>query len=133
MVPPDYPSLFTRNMLPGSVLRSVFFLASNHCKTASSSGSSFWAAVQSVTCISTRTCPAVTHTSFSLSWSASITAGSSPSALWEVPMVAPSRMACMASGKRQVVIQLIASAMTLSHPFCYSNQKLNFTRAATHR
>ena len=45
---------------PRSVLRSVFFLASNHCKTASSSGSSFWAVAQLVTCISTRTHPAVT-------------------------------------------------------------------------
>ena len=64
---------------PRSVLRSVFFLASNHCKTASSLGSSFWVAAQLVTCMSTRTCSAATHTSFSFSWSPSTTAGSSPS------------------------------------------------------
>ena len=47
-------------------------------------------------------------------------------------MVAPSRMAHMASGPRQVVIQLSASATALSHPFWYSRQKLNFARAPTH-
>ena len=47
-------------------------------------------------------------------------------------MVAPSRTACTASSPRQVVIQLSASATALSHPFWYSNWKLNFTRAPTH-
>ena len=117
---------------PRSVLRSVFFLASNQCSTASSSGSSFWAADQLVTCILTRTHPAVTHTSFSFSWSPPTMAGSSPSALWAAPKVAPSRMDCTASGPRQVVIQLITSATVLSHPFWYSNQKLNFLRAPAH-
>ena len=115
-----------------SVLRSVFLLASNQCSTASSSGSSLWAVVQSVTCISTRTCPAVTCTSFSLSWSPWTTAGSSPSSLLVAPKVAPSRMDCTASKLRQVVIWHSASATVLSHPFWYSNQKLNFTRALTH-
>ena len=82
------------------VLRSVFFLASNQCSTASSSGSSLWAAAQLVTCISTRTCPAVTHATFSFSWSPSTTAGSSPSALLVAPKVAPSRMDCTAPGPR---------------------------------
>ena len=59
-----------------SVLRPVFFLASNQCSSiASSLGSSLWAADQSVTCISTRTCPAVTCASFSFSWSPSTMAG----------------------------------------------------------
>ena len=74
----------------------------------------------------------VTHTSFSFCWSPLITAGSSPSSLWEAPIMAPSRMDGMASGPRQVVIQLSASATALSHPFWYSSQKLNFARAPTH-
>ena len=74
----------------------------------------------------------VTHTSFSLSWSPSITAGPSPSALWEAPFVAPSRMACTPSGPRPVVIQLSASATALSRPFWYSSWKLNFASAPTH-
>ena len=75
----------------------------------------------------------VSHTSFSFCWSPLITAGYSPSALWGAPMVAPSRMACSASGPRQVVIQLSAFATALSHPFWYSSQKLNFARAPTHQ
>ena len=117
---------------PRSVLRSIFFLASNQCNTASSLGSSLWAVAQLVTHISTRTHPVVTHTSFSISWSPSTTTGSSPSALWAAPKVAPSRMDCMASRPRQVTIQLSMSATVLSHPFWYSNQKLNFARAPTH-
>ena len=73
-----------------------------------------------------------TCTSFSFCWSPSITAGSSPYALWEAPIVAPSRTACTASDPRQVVIQLSASATALSHPFWYSSWKLNFARAPTH-
>ena len=72
----------------------------------------------------------VTRTFFC--WSPLITAGSSPSALWEAPIVAPSRMACMYSSPRLVVIQLSASATALSRPFWYSNQKLNLARAPTH-
>ena len=116
-----------------SVLRSVFFLDSNHGKTACSSGSSFWAATQSVTCISTRTHPVVTHTSSFLCWSLSITVGFSSSTPWGAPMVAPSRTDCMASSPRQVVIWLNASATVLSHPFWYSNWKLNLARAPTHQ
>ena len=111
---------------PRSVLRSVFFIASNQHSTASTSESSFWAADQLVTCISTRTHPAATHTSFSFSWSPSTMAGSSPSVLWVAPKVAPSRMDCMASRPRWVVIQPSTSATVLSCPFWYSNQKLNF-------
>ena len=74
----------------------------------------------------------VTHTSFSLSWSPLITVAFSPFALWEAPMIAPSRMACMASGPTRVVIWLSTSATALSHPFWYSNWKLNFARAPTH-
>ena len=85
---------------PRSVLRSVFFLDPNHCKTACSSWSSLWAATQSFMCISTRTHPVATCTSSSLCWSLSVTVGFSPSALWGAPMVAPSRMACMAFGQR---------------------------------
>ena len=114
-----------------SVLRSAFFFASNQCSTTSSSESSFWAAAQLVTCISTRTHPAVTHTSFSFSLSPSTMAGSSPSALWAAPKIVPSRTDCTASRPRQVVIQLSASATVLSHPFWYSNWKLNFARAPT--
>ena len=109
-----------------SALRSVFFLDSNHCKTACSSGSSFWAATQLVTCISTRTCPAVTHTSSSLCWSLSITAGFSPSTLWGAPIVAPSRMACMASGPRQVVIWLNASATVFISSFLVFQLEIEF-------
>ena len=100
VISPYHLALLIKACSLRSVLRSVFFLDSNHCKTVCSSGSSFWAATQSVTCISTRTCPVVTHTSSSLCWSLSITVGFSPSALWGAPMVAPSRMACMASGPR---------------------------------
>ena len=82
---------------------------------------------------STRTCPAATHTSVSLCWSLSITVGFSPSALWEAPMVAQSRTACVASGPRWVVIWLNASATALSCPFWYSNWKCNFARAPTHQ
>ena len=60
---------------PRSVLRSVFFLDSNHCKTAYSSWSSFWAATQSVTCLSTRTHLVATHTSFFFCWLPLITVG----------------------------------------------------------
>ena len=118
---------------PRSVLRSVFFLASNQHNTASSLGSSLWAAAQLVTCILTRTHPAATHTSFSIFWSPSTMAGTSPSALWVAPKVTPSRTDCTASGPRWVVIQLSTSATVLSHPFWYCNQKLNLTRAPTHQ
>ena len=118
---------------PRRVLRLVFFLASNQCNTASSTWSSLWAAAQSVTCSSTRTHPAVTHTSFSMLWSPSTMAGSSPSALWAAPKATLSRTDCMASRVGWVVIQLSMSAMVLSCPFWYSNQKLHFARAPTHQ
>ena len=118
---------------PRSVLRSVFFWTSNQVNSASSTGSSLWAVAQSVTCISTRICSAVMHTSFSMLWSPSTMAGSHPSALWVAPKVTPFRMDDTASGPRQVVIQLSTSAMVLSHPFWYSNWKLNFTRAPTNQ
>ena len=114
-----------------SVLRSFFFLASNRHSTASSSGSSLWAAAQSVTCISTRTHPAATCTSFSFSWSPSTTVRVNRTRV--VPKVAPSRTDCTAFGPRQVVIQLSMSATVLSCPFWYSSWKLNFARAQTHR
>ena len=49
-------------------------------------------------------------------WLPSTTAGSFPSALWAAPKVTPSRMDCMASELRQVVIQLSTSATVLSCP-----------------
>ena len=107
---------------PRSVLRLTFFLLSNQCNMACSFGSSLWAEAQLVTCISTRTHPAATHTSFSMSWSPSIMTGLSVSALCVAPKVTPSRW---------VVIQLSASNTVLSHPFWYSNQRLNFTRDPT--
>ena len=58
--------------------------------------------------------------------------GFSFSALWEVPMVAPSKMACMASSSKWVITWLKASATALSHPFWYSNQKSYLARALTH-
>ena len=69
---------------------------------------------------------------FPFSWSPLTTAGSSPSALWAAPKVAPSRTDCTASGPRRVAIWLSVSATVLSYPFWYSNWKLNFTRAPTH-
>ena len=93
--------------------------------------SAHWGA-QLVTCISTRTCLAMTHTSFSMLWWTPTMAGSPPSALWVAPKITPSRMDHTASGPRWVVIWLSMSAMVLSHPFWYSNQKLNFARAPTH-
>ena len=91
-----------------------------------------WAVAQLVICISACTCPAATCTSFSILWSPSTTEGSWPSALWAIPRVTPSRMDCTASGPRGVVIQPRASATVLSHPFWYSNWKLNLARAPTH-
>ena len=115
-----------------SVLQSIFFLASNQCNMASSSVSSLRDVAQLVIGISTRTCPAVTQTSFSVLWLKSTMAESSPSALWVAPKVTPSRMDCMSSGPRLVVIWLSISATVLSHLFWYSNWKLNFARAPTH-
>ena len=116
-----------------SVLRSVFFWAPNQFNMAFRTRSSFWAVVQPVICISTCTHPVATCTSFSTLWSPSTTEGLWPSVLWAIPRVTPSRMDCTASGSRQVVIWLRASATILSHPFWYSNWKLNLTRAPTHQ
>ena len=58
------------------VFSSVFFWASNQSKTTLSTGSSLWASAQSVTCIWTNMCPAVTCTSCSKLWSPSTTVGS---------------------------------------------------------
>ena len=117
---------------PRSVPRSVVFWAPNQFSMALRTRSSFWAAAQSVMCISTCTHPAVTCTSFSTLWSPSTTEGLWPSALWAIPRVTPSRMDCTASGPRWVVIQLRASTTILSHLFWYCNWKLNLARAPTH-
>ena len=133
MIPPHHLALFTGSMLPQECPQINLLLGlSNQCNTASSSGSSLWAVAQLGTGISTKTHPAATCTSFSMLWSPSTMAGSSPSALWVAPKVTPSRMDCTASRPRQVVIQLSTSAPVLSYPFWYSNWKLNFTRAPTH-
>ena len=116
-----------------SVLRSAFFLEPNHCRTVSNSGSSFWAAAQLVTCISTTACLAVTHISCSKSWLFLMMAGLSLSAHWDMPMATPSKTACMASGGRRVVTRLIASATAWSHPFWYSCQKSYLAKALTQR
>ena len=118
---------------PRTVLRSVFFWVPNQFSMAFRTGYSFWAVAQLVTCILTCTCPAVVCTSFSILWSPSSTEGSWPSALSAIPNVTPTRTDCTALGPRQVVIQLRASTTVLSHPFWYSNWKLNLTRAPTHQ
>ena len=51
---------------PKSDFRSVFFQASSQLHTEFSTGSSLCVLAQSVTCISTNTCPAATCTSFSM-------------------------------------------------------------------
>ena len=61
---------------PKSVFRSVFLWASNQFNTVFSTGSSLCVLAQSVTCISTNTHSAVTHTYFSMPQSPSTTAGS---------------------------------------------------------
>ena len=133
MIPLHHSALLTRSMLPQrGVLRSVFFWASNQFNTASNTWSSLWAGAQSAMCISTRTHLPATCTFFSTLWSPSTMAGSQPSALSVAPIVSPSRMDHTTSMLRQVVMQLSTSAMVLSHPFWYSNWKLNFTGAATH-
>ena len=116
---------------PRSILRSAFFLDSNHHRTAFNSGSSFWTAAQLVTCIPAKTHPVVTPTSCSSCWSFSMTAGFSFSALYEVHTAAPSKMACTASGSRWVVTQLKPSAAALSLPFWYSSLKSYLARALT--
>ena len=118
---------------PMSVLRSVFFWAPSQFNMAFRTGSSFWAAAQSVMCISTCTHPVVTCTSYSTLWSPSTIEGSWLSALWAIPKATPSRMDFMASGSRQVVTWLRVSATVLSHPFWYSNWKLNLARAPSHQ
>ena len=118
---------------PRSVLRSVFFLASNQCNTASSTGSSLWAVAQLVTCISTRTCLAATHTSFLCYGHIQPLQGHLLLPSGWCPGVTPSRTDHTSSRLRQVVIWLSTSATVLSHPFWYSNWKLNFARAPTHQ
>ena len=113
--------------------KSVFFWASKQSKTMLSTESSLWASAQSVTCIWTYTHLAATHNSFSMPWSPSTTVGSWLSALWVAPGVTSSRTDLTMSGSRQVVIWLKTSAMVLSHPFWYSNWKLNLARAPTHQ
>ena len=71
----SWPSLLEA-CSPKSVFRSVFFWASSQFNTAFSTGSFLCVSAQSVTCISTNTHPAATHTSFSMPWSPSSTAGS---------------------------------------------------------
>ena len=124
------PSLLEESS-PRSVLRLVFLWVPNQFSKVFRTGSSFWAVAQLVTCISACTCPVATHTSFAILWSPSTTEGSWPSSLWAIPRVTPSRMDCTASGPRQVVIQLRASATVLSHPFWYFNWKLSLARAPT--
>ena len=132
MIPPCHLALHTGGMLPQECPQIVFFLASNQCNTASSTRYSLWAVAQSVTCISTRTHPAVTCTSFSRLWSPSTMAGSYPLALWVALKTTPSRTDHRAFVLRQVVIWLSTSATVLSRPFWYSNWKSNFARAPTH-
>ena len=132
-VSPHHLALLVCYTLPEECPQISFLLRLQPLQNSASSGSSFWAVAQSVTYISTRIHPVVTHTSFSNGWSFLMMAWFSPSALWEAPMVAPSRTACTASGSRWVVTQLKASATVLSCPFWYSNQKSYLARAPAHQ
>ena len=91
------------------------------------------ASAQSVTCICTNAWPAATRTSCSKPWSPSTMAGSWISTWCTAPMVTLSRIDLTVPGLRQVVTWLNTSATMLSHPFWYSNWKLNLARAPTHR
>ena len=96
-------------------------------------GSSLWASVQSETCICTSVQPAVTHTSCSKQWSLSTTTGSWTSAQCTDPIATPSRVDLTEFGSSWVKTQLSTSATVLSHPFWYSNSKLNCARAPIHQ
>ena len=115
-----------------SAFKSVFFCAFSQSNTALNIRSSFWASAQSVTCICTSTQPVVTHTSCS-SWSSPLTVeGSWASSQCMVSNVTPLRIDLTVSGSSWVVTQCSVSATVLSHPFWYSNLKLNCMRALTH-
>ena len=115
-----------------SAFKSVF-CAFSQSKTALNVGSSFWALVQSVTCICTRAQPAVTCTSCSKWQSPLTTAG-----LWTLvqctnPIATPLRIDFTMSRSSQVITCLSTSATVLLHPFWYSNSKLNYARAPTNQ
>ena len=116
-----------------SAFKSVLFCAFSQFNTVLNIRSSFWALAQLVTCICTRAQPAVTCTSCSKLQSPSTMAGSWTSAWCADPKVTLSRIDFTVSGSRWVVTWLSAFTTVLSHPFWYSNSKLNHTRAPTHQ
>ena len=115
-----------------STFKSVLLCASSQSSTVINIWSSLWAFAQLVTCISTNGQPVATHTSCSTCWSPSNMAGSWTSAWCAVLKVTPLRMDFMVSGFSQVVTWISTSVTVLSHPFWYSNLKLNHARAPTH-
>ena len=121
---------------PRIVLRSVFFLDSNHCKTAcvvwgllfgllpNQSHASPLGLTQQVTF--TSVLPLLV--TFNHSWGFLLLLSE------RAPMVAPPRTACpWPLAQDQWLFRLNASATALSHPFWYSNWKLNFARPPTHQ
>ena len=116
-----------------SAFKSVFFCAFSKSRTWPNIGSPLWALAQSVTCICTSAQPVATCTSCSKQWSPLTMAGSQTSAQCAAPIDTPSRIDLTVLGSSQVVTQLSTFATVFSHPFWYSNSKLNHTRALTHQ
>ena len=129
----SFSLLFWRHVLLEEFFKSVLFWAFSQSSTAPSAGSSLWASAQSITCICTNAQPAATHTSCSKWWPLSTMVGSWTSIQCTVPNATLLRIDLTMSGSSQVATQLSTSATVLSHPFWYSNSKLNCTRALTHR
>ena len=116
-----------------SIFKSVCFCTFSQSNTVLNIGSSLWASAQSVTCISTNGQSVVTCTSCSKHCLPSTTARSWTLAWGAIHMVIPSMMDFTVSGFSWVVTWLTISATMLSHPFWYSNLKLNHARAPTHQ
>ena len=99
---------------PISVFRSVFVWASNQSRTALSIGSSLVASAQSVMCIWTDMCPAVTWTSCSKSWSPSAMVGSWTSVWCAAPRVIP-----IEDGSHCVWVKVGSNLGSAHLPQCY--------------
>ena len=84
-------------------------------------------------CICTRAWPAVTCTSCSMQQLPLTAVGLWTLAQHMLPNVTPSRIDLTVSGSSWVVTQLSTCATVLSHPFWYSNSKLNCARPPTHQ
>ena len=132
MILPYQLALLTRGMLSQECLQISLLLGLQPVQHTFSTGSSLWALAQSVTCISTDTHPAVTHTSFLCYghfqplWGHSLWPYEWHLGLlhlgWTVQPPGWGKWWCSSA----------CLPLVLSHPFWYSNWKLNLARAPTH-